>query len=142
MDSRHEACAARCSIAALATGCTWCECRACDFCVRYVADAHAAWRTLPLEVATTEIGLRTLSPTAIELASFRCPAPAGCRFRFRPLNVHGWEQWSLGSDTVYTERLPPLPADALRLEVSKEGRKEGRKEGSKEGRKEGSKEVK
>jgi len=101
----------------LSVDCGWCECRACDFCVRYAADSHAAWRTVPLESASTHSALRSLSPTAIELAAFRCPPPGGCRFRFRPLNVIGWTQWSLGSDAVVHDRLPPPPADTLRLEV-------------------------
>jgi hypothetical protein len=61
--------------------------------------------------------VRTLSPTELELAAFRCPPPAGCRFRFRPLNVHGWHDWSLSSDRATTDRLPSPPAHALRLEM-------------------------
>ena len=140
-DTRVERCADRCHIETLATDCGWCECKACDFCRRFAADAHAVWRSLPFDgaddagavadgafasssasqrlaaAAVPPSSVRTLSPTELELAAFRCPPPAGCRFRFRPLNVHGWHDWSLSSDRATTDRLPSPPAHALRLEM-------------------------
>ena len=129
-DAKVERCSAHCHLQALDSDCSWCGCRACDFCRRKVADAHAAWRTLPLDgldvsapaegLATAVVvpsSVRTTSPTEVELAAFRCPHPAGCRFRFRPLNINGWHGWSLGSSPVATDMLPSPPAHAVRLEV-------------------------
>merc|ERR1711998_804103 len=108
-DAKVEGCSAHCHLQALNSDCGWCSCQACDFCRRKVADDHAAWRTLPLDgsdfsslaeslaSAVAPSSIRTISPTEVELAAFRCPRPAGCRFRFRPLNINGWHSWSLGS---------------------------------------------
>ena len=109
-------------------------CRSCDFCRRSSADMRAVWRTIPSGLAPppssagtaqsppptiVASSVRTVSPTEIELAAFRCPPPAGCRFRFRALNLHGWSSWSLGSDPAFTasRALPAVPAGAIRVEV-------------------------
>lgn len=52
-----------------------------------------------------------------ELAYLRCPPPAGCRLRVRPLNLAGWQLWSLPSDVVTTPLPRPPPSHALRLEA-------------------------
>ena len=118
-DTRVEACGAHCRIDVPARSCSRCSCASCDFCVRAYADEHAQWTSVPIELTTAaSTELSVISPTEIELNSIRCPPPHGCRFRYRPTNIAGWDGWSLGSDAITTPMLPPQPGrSAIRLEL-------------------------